>query len=310
MKFANIIYGDTTLPIYCKNHNIDYVYIRTKLNQYRKEIESSLPLSIQISIAIKAFENRRLIKYKWRNIPYKGTTLIKYCYDNDIIYNKIASRCKYYVKIGNDFSSINDSKIDSFLQSYFSRKEVSYLHKKITSLNSDLSDTELKLLCIDLNINYNKLLNLKSKDFNIKQYLIITYFSGDKYDNGHYLSKKRFNELEKSINLDINDLVGLYKSGKIEYRDTIIDREKCYLRGFIFQTIRKYNFIIAKIDYNDLYQQAESLLIDCINRIVYSEPGRIITYLKKFITMQLLSYLKKNYSSNNLTYDDTIGYLK
>lgn len=309
MKLVNVMYEDAKLPIYCKNHNIDYIYIRKKLYQYRKERKFIFPLNIQISIAIKAFENRRF-KYKWRSIPYKGTTLIKYCYDNNIIYNKIASRCKYYVQTGNDFSNINDSKIDSFLQSYFSRKEILYLQDKLTSLNKELSNTELKSLCIDLNINYSKLLQSKKENFNVNQFIILTYFSSDKYNAGHYLSQKRLNELEKNINLDINDLIGLYKSGKNEYLEIILDNERCYLKGFIFQMIRKYNFMIAKTDYDDLYQQAELLLLKCINKIAYPDPGRIITYLKKCITMQMLSYLKNNYSNKNLPYDDTILCLK
>lgn len=305
MKLKESCYKGEILPIYCQKNNIDYVYIRTKIRQYKHTKKAILPLEFQISMAIKEYNNRRLQKYKWKNIIYHDTTLSKYCHDNNIIYNKIARRCRHYVKVGNDFSSINDEIIDVFIQSYFFKEETINLKRKLSCLEKDLTETELKSLCKELNLNYKKLNNIKQNNLNIKQYVIISYFSSDKTQNGRYMSKKRLNELENNINLDINDLIGLYKAGKNEYLNTLLDIERSYLRGFIFQTIKEYNFIIAKNDYNDLYQQAELLLIKFINQVVYSEPGRIINYLKKCIKKQMISYLKENYSNKFLEYDDS-----
>lgn len=308
MKISNIIYEGVLLPFYCKNNNIDYTYIRTKLKHYQKGAEASLPLNIQIAMAINAYKNRRLIKYQWKNIPYKDTTLIKYCSDFNIIYNKIARRCQYYVHMGNNISSINDAKIDEFIQKYLFKEKIAYLKNKMNLLNKELTKKEVKLLCSELDINFRRVFNFKNPKFTIEEYLILTYFTGDKFNNGRYISKEKFRRLESNEKLDINDLIGLYKAGKSEYLETILENEKCYLRGFIFQTIKEYNFAISRFDYKDLYQQADLLLIDCINRIVYPEPGRIITYIKKRITKQMLSYLKENYSNKNLVYDDAIRY--
>ncbi len=42
MKLANIIYEGVKLPTYCKNHNIDYIYIRKKIYRIVKMENSNV----------------------------------------------------------------------------------------------------------------------------------------------------------------------------------------------------------------------------------------------------------------------------
>ena len=47
------------------------------------------------------------------------------------------------------------------------------------------------------------------------------------------------------------------------------------------------------------------MLVKCIKGNVFKEVGRIIKYIEKTITFQILTYLIKNYSYKELMYDDT-----
>ena len=132
------------------------------------------------------------------------------------------------------------------------------------------------------------------------------WYSSDKQSsNGIYISQNKLNDLLNYNNLEINDLYGIYKSGKNECLERIFEYEKYYLIGFVLRVVKKYNFKIYKCDYEDLFSEAKILLVKCIKGNVFNEVGRIIKYIEKTITFQILTYLIKNYSYKELMYDDT-----
>ena len=293
---------DLIIKNYCEENNVDYRYLKNKLNNFKRTQEKNLPLEIKIQLAMISHKKRR----NYTQIEYKGLKLIDYCKNTNIDFKKIANRCKYFLKINNDFSLLTEEKIETFINHYYSKKEVNDLRdlfKKLEMCNKN----EYKKICTKLNINYNQL-NRTSKKNNIdlKTLIYLCWYSADKRNsNGIYISQNKLNDLLNYNNLEINDLYGIYKSGKNECLEKIFEHEKFFLIGFVFKVVKKYNFKIYKEDYEDLFSEAKILLIKCIKGNVFSEIGRIIKYIEKTITFQMLSYLIKNYSSNFLTYDDT-----
>lgn len=85
----------------------------------------------------------------------------------------------------------------------------------------------------------------------------------------------------------------------------ILEYEKSYLIGFVLRIVKTYNFKVYKYDYEDLINQAQLIFVKCITRNVLNQIGRIIRYIEKTVTNQMLSYLIKNYSYKYVEYDDS-----
>ena len=80
----------------------------------------------------------------------------------------------------------------------------------------------------DLSININKL-------------MILTWYSADmKDDNGMYISMDKLSSLRNKSGLDINDLVGLFKSGNKDALLDIVEYEKYYVMGMVKKQLDKY----------------------------------------------------------------------
>lgn len=298
---------DLIVKNYCEEKDIDYQYVINKLKYYKNSKEKYLPLEIQIQLAINTYSKRR----NYTNIKYKGLRLVDYCKSTNVEFKKIADRCRYFIKIHNDFSLLTEEQIETFINHYYFRQEVKELRELFNKLDI-CSKCEYKDICKKLNINYSQLYKMSLKnDINLKTLIYLSWYSSDKSsNNGIYISQDKLNDLLDYKNIEINDLYGLYKSGQEQCLDKIFEYEKYYLIGFVLRVIREYNFKVYKSDYEDLFSEANFLLVKCIKGNVFNEIGKIIRYIEKTVTKQMLNYLIKNYSNRNLMFDDTRKNLK
>lgn len=300
-KYCNIIFDGMKLKEYCNINNISYEYIKYKLKYFENNNEKNLPMDIKIKIAIQT----RKKKNCYAHLNYKNQYLIDFCKNNNIVYSKIANRCKYFCQ-KNDINLIDEIKINLFLKQYYLKEEISNL-KEIFNLIENCNYKNYKNICSSLNINYRRVIYLKNKfNMDIKNLIYIIWYSNDKKDEfGIYITIERLNDLLNKKNLQLNDYYGLYKAFDKSCLNDILEYEKSYLIGFILKIVKTYNFKVYKYDYEDLINQAQLIFVKCITRNVLNQIGRIIRYIEKTVTNQMLSYLIKNYSYKYIEYDDS-----
>lgn len=300
-KYSNIMYCGINIEDYCNNNNIKFAYIKYKLKSYKNKKEKLLPLDIQIQLAIKNYTKRN----KYTDLNYKGLKLVEYCKSTNIEYVRIAYRCRYFIKKGNDFSLLNESQIKIFVDNYYYKLEIKELKETFNKLDI-CNNSDYKSICNKLNINYDKLKQLKSDMFDFKTLIYICWYSNDMCDDkGIYISQSKLNNIIFENGLQLVDLYGIYKSGNINYLEKILEYEKYYLISLVLRTIKEYNFKINKSDYEDLFSEARIIFTKCITRNVFNNTGRILRYIEKSVTKQILTYLIENYSNKYYQFDDT-----
>lgn len=174
-----------------------------------------------------------------------------------------------------------------------------------------LKDDSIKIsdLCKNLNLNYSKLKKLLNDELDIKQLIIISWFSSDKQNqNGSFITLKRLLEIKNYINTDINDLIALHKIGVTDSLERILSFESKYIRGIIRKILSKCNIRINQLDYQDLYMEAQLILIETINKIVCNKCGQIVNYIYISVSKKLLDYIVKNYFTKTCQYIDNYKY--
>lgn len=302
-KYSELIYCGLKLKDYCKENDISFNYVKARLNCLNNSEEEYLPIDIKLQLAVKSYKKR----YRYTDINYKELRLIDFCKKEQITYRRIAYRCRYFVQKHKDISLLTEQQINVFINSYYQREEVKKLKNIFEQLN-DCSFKEYKSICDKLSVNYDKLKQLqKDNKIDLRSLIYICWYSSDKSsDKGIYISQTRLMELFDKKNLQINDLYGMYKAGNNEFLEDILKYEKNYLIGFILRVVREYNFKIYEQDYEDLLIEAEVILTKCLYRNVFNHIGRIIRYLEKSVTKQILSYLIKNYSNRFFEFNDAI----
>ena len=174
--------------------------------------------------------------------------------------------------------------------------------------NENLKNTDYRLITKELGINYKKLIRLVNTSIDIKTLIILTWYCSDLSDeNGIYISKNKLNKLKNKENLDICDLIGLFKSGNKEILTNIIEFEKFYIMGIIKKEINKYNLIINKYQYKEIIEDITFELINILNNIVLRHPGQIVNYIRISLMYKALNYIIENIFNKSLTYIDEIG---
>ena len=237
---------------------------------------------------------------------YQGYQLKNYCELKKINYSTLYSKL-YYLNQTQQYVSLNlDQKIELALKRYFHYEKFNKIREAFSLLENDNCHKTHKIVCKKLNINYSKLKRLSNANFDMKFLIIVTWYSYDLKDNTSiYISKKKIRRLLSSKDLEINDLVGLYKAGNKKIIEKIFEHQNKYLVLLVRKVVREYGFIINKDIFNELLSEANLIQLKAINRLVGNRANQIICYIVKCVRYQTLSYLKSNYSHQNYEYDDT-----
>lgn len=128
--------------------------------------------------------------------------------------------------------------------------------------------------------------------------------------NGIYISNNKLKKLNDFNNLDINDLMGLFKSGNKDVLLNILSFEKYYVMGMIKKQLNKYDIVIPRYQYKDLYDYITFELIKGIDNSVMRYPGQIISYFKIIVMYKTLEYIIENIYNKSYCYSDCLDSMK
>ena len=242
---------------------------------------------------------------KYANIIYKEMPLNYYCKLNNINYKNIAQRLRYCLKHSLYINLCMEQKIDLIIEKYYKKEAIKYYKSNLEMLqNNNFNDF---LLCKNLNLNYDKLKLQVNDQINMKKLIIMSWFSSNKVSkNGSYITLERIEEIKNDINTDINDLIALYKIGMTDSLKNFLNFEENYLKGIIKKITKKYNIYLNKFDYEDIFSEAQLILIQTIDKIVCNKCGQIINYIYISVYKKLLDYLIKNHFNKAVSYNDNI----
>ena len=202
-----------------------------------------------------------------------------------------------------------EEKIDLMIEKYYKKEAIKYYKSNLEMLqNNNFNDF---LLCKNLNLNYNKLKLQVNNQVNMQKLIIMSWFSSNKASkDGNYITLDRFEEIKNNINTDINDLIGLYKIGMTDSLSNFLNFEEKYLKGIIKRITGKYSLYLNKFDYEDLFSEAQLILIQTLDKVVCNKCGQIVNYIYISVYKKLLDYLVKNYFNKVVSYEDNTRIMK
>ena len=244
--------------------------------------------------AIEYYKTKHVSKEKWF---YHGQRLVDYCNNNNYEYNYIIS---YLIKYVVDCSNITDEEIEIAKKKYnmWQRKKSFRMLKQTKSIEE----------CIDiikiLNIDVESIFLVMKYNIDYKSAIyFIWYFGYDK--NGKIMVddnriKEVFNNKDRLDKLELNELIGYYKSNICDTRAIIYKKTFLSIRKIV-RDLAKYNNINKKEEIDELSSQADMLLLNYIEQTNSRYLGQIINHMNKSIKWFLYKYICNELRPNTIS---------
>ena len=287
-----------TLREYCIVHGIVYPTIKTYLQNILKE-NPNLEDDEALRRALDYYNKKHVFKEKFF---YHGEKLSDFCRRNNYTYNTIWMYLKIYVK--NSFD-ITDEEIEKAIKKYkikMRKDSFKEIDKKET-----LSD------CIDilkyLNVDIDSVNLVMSFGFDFKKAIYFVWYFGIEENNVISITKERIREVYSNLGnlekLEINELLGYYKSGLYDTRTIMYNNCLFAIRKIAISLTKKY---YGFIDYEDIKAHADSLFMIFIEHTSSRYLGQIICYMNSFISGALTEYIvNEKKEIGDFSLNDKIG---
>lgn len=307
-------YNNIPLYQYCKKIGLSYNTVI-----YRYMVEYSDNPNISVEDAIKQIVDNYLehppvaIKYCFDN-----QSLARFCDKNGYPYLAIYRRIK---TLESKEDGLNREQIINIsIQKYEERLQINKINEFFDKLRkNNISDIdEIKEICVFLKIDFATVLDLINMDFSFNQAInMIWYFSDKKLDNDdRTITDKKIenllslaNGLKKEsiniLNIELYDLIGIYKCELYDSRNEILLKLKRYIHKTIFSLCSKYNIKIRGSNYEDFECEIKYYLLLVIHRINLNLYGQIVRYMDLTVKGYFRNYLKKYQSQQQeISLDD------
>lgn len=309
-SYTYLYFENMTLYEYCKTHNLAYVSIYNLTMKLIKQ--EGLELDCAIAKAISSIK-RFGIKYFYRDMP-----LIEYCKYYSINYHLVKDKVLALIKNG---YSTNDA-IEETIELFEKRKYINYVNKIFSYLkkgnpNNNVIYDILIFLNIDLK-NYELLMNQYHNSYYV--ITLIWYYYDNNYGEKlsvshqvfhnieHLLKKIKNTELSKIQELDIYDLLKLYKTGIYDTRYLMLIREENYIYHHIITLDKYYGLNLCHDDKKEICSEVNIKLLEIFDKYTGNNPGMFINYMLKSIKGTIRIIINKMIENKRLiSLYNTIG---
>lgn len=327
-KRPYLYYNGMSLYAYCKQHN--YLY-NTVYNYVINMVNNNPSISYEKAIesAINTIKRYGIIYY------YKGISIVEYCKTHDLREDYIRARILLLLQTKN--ISLEEA-IEESISYYERKKRINNINKIFAFLKTNLNINEelLRKILLYLQIDYNSFNQLKEIfTIPIETIYFIWYFGIPNNNNLLTISEQRYkeislfiesitNEKDKILNIDLKDLIGIYKSNLYDTRYLIILHQENYHYHLLISLMQSYSIYLTKEEKEDIINDTNLYLLELIELNNNNNIAMIISYLNKCIRGFIIGKLflvieqrreksiyspiyKKDSSKNNILLIDKIS---
>ena len=310
-KFSIKYYYDgVPLITYCKNIDLNY---STLIQKYLNEYANNPNISTDEAI-------KEIITYYQKNPPVKtkyyfhNESLLNYCNLKGYSYLAIWRRIKNLTAQNNLLS--NEEIINLAVQKYEERLQITKINQIFIDLKQTQNINEIKNICDFLKISFDNVNDLINMDFSYNQAINMIWYFYDQKNNDDYkmITDQKIKDILILIanlpntdieNLNLYDLIGIYKSELYDSRNEILMNQKKFVSKTIFSVCQSYNIEVNNSNYGDFENEINYYLLIMINRINLNNIGQIINYINISIKGYFKTYLKNYQKQNNsLPFDE------
>ena len=235
-KKFSLKYYHNGIPLvdYCNRTGLNY---KTIIKKYLSEYKNDTNISTDNAIKqiVEYYQEHPCIKNRYY---FNNESLTKFCDTNGYPYVSIYRRIKT-LESKNDLLD-NDEIIELAIKKYENRLQINKINEIFSNLKTKkININELKDICNYLKIDFDNVLDLVNMDFSYNQAVNMIWYFSDKTINNNYkiITDKKieaiFNlihNLKNSIvdieQLELFDLIGIYKSELYDSRSEILLRQK------------------------------------------------------------------------------------
>ncbi len=303
------MYDGMTLRKYCIDNGISYKAI---INKYLSEYRDCEDTDYAIKQIINDYLENPPVTTKYY---FENQSLASFCNKEGYSYSNILRR----IKTLQSNQDIDDTKIvELAVKKYEDRLEINKINKLFKDLEiGEIQDLkQLKELCDFLKIDFCNVNYLISMDFSYSQAINLIWYFSDAKDSNDYklITDKKLSNLFLLVknlksncdieNIELYDLIGIYKSKLYDTRNEIVMKQRMYLYHTIHSLCRDYNIDLKKDNFEDFESEIKLYLIAVIDRINLNVYGQIIKYMDLTVKGCFRTYLKQyKKQSNNLSID-------
>ncbi len=319
-KQIKYVYEGIPLRRYCKDNGINYDIIMHRILYLMKDYPE-LDNDELINIAMgKTFKNRRYKdkEYKGKKFKYfyKDIPLKEYCIQNNIDYDIVKHRLNYLQK---NSPNLNDNDIEKIIcetiEKIQIKNNIRCINEIFDFLRNEKVDNKQKLtdICNFLKIDYNYVVILKDMNLSYNQAInMIWYFFDNKSPSGYkQITQEKILEVYSLIdnikngkfdfsNIDLYDLISIYKSNLYDTRNEILLK----LKGYILKTMKSlctnYDIYIDQSNFEDFYSEIKLNILNAIEKSNLNIIGQRIKYIDLSVKGYFRLYLKKYKNQLNI----------
>lgn len=271
-------YKGKTLRQYCLDNKIDYGSVRRHV--YNKMLLFGGTYNDYIDNALVFIQNGSY-KYFYKNEPVKV-----YCEKNDLIYKNVIRTIYKRLQI---LDLPQDEVIEMVILEFEKRENFKKINEMFLRLSNDLSEEEIKNICEFLKIDYDNLLFVNSLYNNLKQSInIIWYFGVEKECGFKKVARMELENIKFYLNclkntqekkLEINILLGLYKSDLYDTRLNIIEERESHMKGIRYNYTYLYRLDRSVGLSDEFDSELTMFLLELIEKTNSNISKQIIKYI-------------------------------